>query len=129
MKLFLDDIRVPMNCVGYMYKRIGTKNILYTEDWVIVRNYDEFISMIEAYHREITHISYDHDLAEGHYHESMDRSKEEYEKHLENVKEKTGYDCAKYMKTFYETNNIPFPVMFVHSMNPVGTERIVNLFK
>jgi hypothetical protein len=35
----------------------------------------------------------------------------------------------KYMKWFYDENRIPYPIMFVHSMNPVGTEKIINLFK
>lgn len=128
MKLFLDDIRFPVDCVKYMHKRIGALNPIYLEDWVIARNYHEFITILSSAHPEITHISYDHDLADFHYHESMYQGREEYDKHLETVKEKTGYDCAKWMKEFYELNKIPFPVMFVHSMNPVGTQKIIDLF-
>lgn len=38
-------------------------------------------------------------------------------------------ECAKFMKQYYEEKGWSFPTMFVHSMNPVGTENIINLFK
>lgn len=50
-------------------------------------------------------------------------------KYSEQVSEKTGYHCAKWMKDSYEENKIELPVMFVHSMNPVGTDNIINVFK
>lgn len=129
MKLFLDDIRNPSECVHYMYKRIGARAPIYKGEWYVVRDYDQFVDILTKNASTITHISYDHDLADGHYHTSMDKGKNEYEEHLKTVKEKTGYDCAKYMKVFYDENKIEYPVMYVHSMNPVGTENIINLFK
>lgn len=129
MKVFLDDQRNPSDCGSYMYKRIGALNVLYYEgDWYIVRNYQQFIEAITIFHSVITHISFDHDLADGHYHESMDQGKEAYEQHLKTIKEKTGLDCAKFVKEFYQ-NSPSMPIMFVHSMNPVGTENIINVFK
>lgn len=129
MKLFLDDIRNPSDCASYMYKRIGPLNLTYLEgDWLIVRNYDQFCAAIGKYEKDITVISFDHDLADGHYHESMDKSREEYEEHLKTVKEKTGLDCAKYFKEKFKDRQV-WPMLFVHSMNPVGTENIISLFK
>ncbi len=129
MKLFLDDVRSPQDCAAYMHRRIGALNPIYLEgDWFIVRNFEQFVNAIDNYKRNITHVSFDHDLADGHYHESMN-NKEEYEKHLQTVKEKTGLDCAKYLKNVYEDDHLSLPVMFVHSMNPVGTENIINLWK
>lgn len=129
MKLFLDDVRSPSDCAKYMHIRIGALNPIYLEgDWYIVRNYDQFCTAIDEYKGQISHISFDHDLADGHYHESMD-NKDLYEEHLKTVKEKTGLDCAKYFKNIYEDDHIDkWPVLFVHSMNPVGTENIINLF-
>jgi hypothetical protein len=43
--------------------------------------------------------------------------------------EETGYDCAKWMKTFYESKEKELPEIYVHSMNPVGTQNIINVFK
>ena len=40
----------------------------------------------------------------------------------------TGYECALWMKVFYEERKKDLPTIFVHSMNPVGTEKIKNLF-
>ena len=127
MKLFLDDIRIPSDCTGYMYRRIGTTDYLNTEDWFIVRNYDEFIEAIEFNSDEITHVSFDHALADEHYEPSMYDGT--YNDHYNNFKEKTGYDCAMWMRDYYEIMNKPLPQIIVHSMNPVGTQNIINVFK
>ena len=130
MKIFLDDIRDPKECLGYMHRRIGELNPIYAQgEWYIVRTYDEFVSAINKYHNHITHVSFDHDLADNHYHESMYESQESYDNHLKSVKEKTGFDCAKALKEFYKVKEIELPTMFVHSMNPVGMQKIIDLFK
>lgn len=41
-RLFLDDVRQPVDCAQYMYIRIGNVT-MYHEDWVIVKSYNEFI--------------------------------------------------------------------------------------
>lgn len=133
MKIFLDDIRDPKDCLGYMYKRIGELNPIYNEGgWYIVRNFQQFEEAILKYSSDITHISFDHDLADEHYTPEeywgdYEKSKE-YQESL-NYKEKTGYDCAVWLKDYYKENNLDLPIMFVHSMNPVGTEKIINVFK
>ena len=38
MKVFLDDVRNPKDCVTYMHQRIGDKNPIYLEEWVIAKN-------------------------------------------------------------------------------------------
>lgn len=129
MKIFLDDVRQPYDCAKYMHTRIGALNPIYTEgEWYIVRNYDQFCKAIDRFSEEITHISFDHDLADDHYHVSMYHGKEQYDKHLSKSKEKTGLDCAKYFKEKFKDKQV-WPTLFVHSMNPVGTENIINLFK
>jgi hypothetical protein len=133
MKIFLDDIRDPKECLGYMYRRIGSLNPIYSEGgWYIVRNYDEFIKAINSYYKDITHVSFDHDLADEHYTpeeywNDFEKSKEYQESR--NYVENTGYDCAEWLKKFYKDNNLELPIMFVHSMNPVGTQNIINVFK
>ena len=132
MKIFLDDIRMPKDCLGYMHTRIGALNPIYSEEWEICRNFSEFQFLITTYCKEITHISFDHDLADFHY--SLDI--QDYEDMSEDTKmnlfgsiDKDGYDCAKWMLEFYTILNLPLPTIIVHSMNPVGRERISNLFK
>ena len=130
IKIFLDDVRIPRDCLGYMYKRIGVDNLLYQEDWIIVRNYHEFVKLVDENVDNISHVSFDHDLADEHYHYSMNDSSDEYNKYLmSECQEKTGTDCAKYLKELYKEDNITLPIMYVHSMNPVGTQNIINLFK
>lgn len=119
MKLFLDDVRNPSDCVGYMHTRIGKLNPIYLEgDWYIVKNYTQFVQAILKYAPDISHVSFDHDLADEHY-------SQESQFYIE----KTGYDCAKWMKEHYNNKGWSYPIMFVHSMNPVGTENIIKLFK
>lgn len=121
MKIFLDDIRHPKDCLSYMDKRIGTLNRIYSEKWVIVKNYEQFVNIVSNNIDVITHVSFDHDLADEHYNPDTWEST--------TYLEKTGYDAAKWMKQFYKDMNTDLPTMFVHSMNPIGTKNIINLFK
>ena len=121
MKLFLDDIRYPAHCLLYMEKRVPEFRI-YDEKWEIVRNYKDFCKFIEQNYDKITHISYDHDLATTHY--DPKTWTEGFRYH-----EETGEDCAKFMKKFYAERGIPWPIMYVHSMNPIGSKRIQRVFE
>lgn len=132
MKIFLDDVRHPSDCTTYMQKRIGPLSSIYLDDWHIVRNFGDFQDVVYVFSQDITHISFDHDLADTHYTPEhlwgdYEKSKEWQDAQIHT--EKTGYDCAKWLKEFYAENNIPLPTMFVHSMNPVGADRIIGLFK
>ncbi len=129
MKIFLDDIRNPKDCYEYMKIRIGSNSDIYKdENWIICRNYQEFVDAIDDNYPYIYTISFDHDLADEHYSDLMFKNPNEYNK-LQ-FKEKTGYDCAKYFKDYYENEKEQdYPEIYVHSMNPVGTQNILNLFK
>lgn len=127
--LFLDDVRSPKDCLHYMGARIGDPTI-YNKNWIVVSNYDEFARVVTDHYKEITHVSFDHDLGEDVALEAIERgmSKTQARQKLKkNVK--SGYDCAEFLKMFYKQVNQELPVMFIHSMNPVGTQRIINLFK
>jgi hypothetical protein len=131
IKLFLDDYRTPNNCISYMHTRIGHLNPIYNEDWLVVKNYPEFIQAIDKHKGNISHISFDHDLADGHYHKNMVEGNLNYDSEDFNCDDynKTGYHAAKYFKNLYDKEKLEYPILFVHSMNPVGTENIINLFK
>lgn len=119
--LFLDDVRNPKGTFEY------TKNDHYINDeWSIVRSYNEFVQFITE-NGLPDMISFDHDLADPHYHESMYEGNDVYMKYLETVSEKTGLDCTKWLVNYCMDNNLPFPEKwFVHSMNPVGAKYITS---
>lgn len=129
MKIFLDDVRNPNACVQYMFKLIEKKAYVYLhKDWEIVRDYKEFVDLVEKNIGSIDLISFDHDLASEHYHPSMLKSEEEYNSQYVSFREKTGYDAAIWFKDLYKKHNLKLPEILIHTMNPVGFKNITNLF-
>jgi hypothetical protein len=126
-KLFLDDVRNPEMCTLYRTKHMMLDRSVYsTESWVVVRSYNEFVETIKMkfYAGEWpTLISFDHDLADEHYDPKMYGNDEDYPQVFS---EKTGTDCAKWLFQFCIQNNLDLPEYTVHSMNPIGAERIKN---
>lgn len=123
--LFLDDERLPghvtwVNLPGAVYE--------------VVRNYGEFVEIIET-HGVPRFVSFDHDLADEHYVAGFRDAQLNSTGQLafavaDNLVEvdygveKTGYDCAKWLVDYCADRNLVFPEFAVHSMNPVGAERI-----
>lgn len=121
-KLYLDDRRNPKASYD------KTKNKIYLEDWVVVRNYNEFVAMITSGGiPEI--ISFDHDLAEEHliYFFENGGHKNPPDPLNVNFSEKTGYDCALWLLDLCEAHNMKFPDFLIHSANPIGSSNISNL--
>ena len=120
-KLFLDDYRAPIDCFTYMYKHIGNANHIYLDkDWFIVKNYLEFCKWISTNGLPDI-ISFDHDLADEHYlYDEMDAPCEQYE-------EKTGADALKFLLQICKQNNFKLPIIYIHTMNPVGRENMNNI--
>lgn len=117
--LFLDDIRHPYDCISYM----PSPGIYSKYRWKTVRNYDEFVSFVTENGLPDV-ISFDHDLADEAYSSKMHEGIEEYNKLYATFKEKTGYDCAKWLADYCMDNKIRLPEFHVHSMNPAGGENI-----
>lgn len=111
--IYLDDYRQPIDSFDY------SNNQLYLLNWVIVRNYDEFVKTIEE--KGIPEMmSLDHDLANEHY-----KSQQEYSEY----EEKTGYHCAKWFIDYCIDNKKELPAtILIHSMNPAGSQNIKSLF-
>jgi len=131
MKLFLDDYRSPKDCVGYMQHRIGKDNPIYLEkDWIIVKSYNEFVEYITN-NGIPSLVSFDHDLAHTHYGVELTSTEEwkEYYNENNNFAEKTGYDCAKWLKEYCLEKEIDFPKYFLHTMNPAGLQNIKELLQ
>jgi hypothetical protein len=122
--LFLDDVRNPIHAFSY------TKENMFIElNWEIVRNYNEFTDWIINNGLPLF-ISFDHDLADTHY--TPQHLWDDYEKSKEwqesqNHKEKTGYDCAKWLVEYCMDNELTCPNFYCHSMNPVGKDKINGL--
>lgn len=127
--LFLDDERIPQNVTWvHIYQNV---------EYVIVRDYNSFCDYISK-NGLPTFVTFDHDLADEHYdvmlkdfhyHSSFISNDSNDESNGSIVdfdygKEKTGFDCAKWMVDYCIDNNFTFPEYQVHSMNPVGKERI-----
>jgi hypothetical protein len=127
MMLFLDDVREPNHCLGYMHTRTSLAPLYARGDWTVVRTVDEFKDVVRKNTGKITHVSFDHDLVEEHYSNKMYESMEEYYKAIEGAGA-TGLDAAKWFKIHYQEFDAPLPVIIVHSMNPVGTKAIKNVF-
>lgn len=127
-KLFLDDIRNPVHCISYMHLRIGRKNPIYMgNDWAICRNYISFVNTIESMGLP-EFISFDHDLADEHYTATYDLAlPEEWEEYYkEEKREKTGYDCAKWLVNYCLDNKLEIPEYAVHSDNAIGAQNIIS---
>jgi hypothetical protein len=114
-KLFLDDFRDPRDSFFYKGQPI------YNEDWITVRNYDEFVKVVEELGIPEA-VSFDHDLADVHY----ERTSFNYD---DETQEKTGYHCAKWLIYYCIDNKKELPaIILVHSMNPAGSQNIWSLF-
>ncbi len=125
-KLFLDDIRIPKDAIGLVPSNM---NQLYWEnDWSIVRNYTEFCDYIQS-NGLPEFISFDHDLSDEHYNDLFSNEnwiKDDNDINLkyDEYKEKTGYECAKWLVDWCLENEKQLPNFIVHSANPVGKKNI-----
>lgn len=109
-KLFLDDERLPSHV-----KWVTLPN----GPWVVVRNYDHFVKYIMQ-HGLPSFVTFDHDLGIEHYAQGFSGTTPTYE----NYKEKTGYECVKWLVEYCMNNNLEFPEYQVHSMNSIGGKNI-----
>lgn len=108
-RVYLDDIRTPIE-----------------DDWVICRDYDEFVNKVSDIGLEnIYMISLDHDLGETAIREYFKNVTKNYILNYENIQEKTGYDCAKWLVNQSIDLNIDLPLVLTHSANPIGSANIM----
>ena len=104
MKIYLDDVRTPKD-----------------KDWMVVRNYHEFVNLVQKLGlKNIGTISLDHDLGDSAMTEYHTNVSPNFKLSYENITEKTGYDCAKWLVTYCAERKIKHPPYIVHSLNSVG---------
>lgn len=119
MYLFLDDERFP--------KQVTWLN-LPAQDWKIVRSYDEFVKFIEKNGVPVF-VSFDHDLNDEHYRQSMYNPDRHYNLYYPLFKEKTGFHCAKWLVEYCLDNGHKIPEYLAHTMNPIGKENIISIME
>jgi hypothetical protein len=107
-RIYLDDVRTPIE-----------------QDWVVVRNYDEFISKVnELGFNDIELISLDHDLGDSAMSEWHKNVYHNYTLNYDNITEKTGYDCAKWLVEQWMDGR-PIVDVYTHSANAIGSANIM----
>jgi hypothetical protein len=118
--LFLDDYRQPVDAFKYTMDEDFIQ-----KQWRVVKSYQAFISLIEENFKQDgsfpSLIAFDHDLDDAHYAHTSIHSEIPYDE----MKEKTGYHCAKWLVDFCMDNNLKLPEYKVHSMNPAGKNNII----
>jgi hypothetical protein len=126
INIYLDDVRIPQ-----------TPEV----KWEVVKNYDQFVELVERVgFGGIDLISLDHDLGPESMTEYFTNVSPNYKLDYENISEKTGYECAKYLvNKFYDqyperiemtrnqkkTTEAYFPKVLCHSANPIGSANIM----
>ena len=88
-------------------------------EWTIVRNYDDFVAIILKQGVPAT-VSFDHDLGNTAYQEYFRANGSDKTINYENITERTGYDCAKWLAQYCVDNNIPVPLYYIHTLNHMG---------
>ena len=109
VSIYLDDIRTPDD-----------------ERWIICRNYDEFVNKVDEIGLDnIETISLDHDLGETAIREYFKNVTNNYILDYDNIHEKTGYDCAKWLVEKSIETGVNLPTILTHSANPIGSANIM----
>lgn len=105
IRIFLDDVRTPS-----MSKGIGTA---YDDtNWIITKDYFQFVKLLINNIGNIELISFDHDLA-----------------CVINGTEYTGKDAVDYLINLYTKYDIELPDWYVHTDNTSGRENILSSLK
>ena len=107
-KIYLDDVRTPVD-----------------KDWTVVRSYDEFVNTVMYIGLEnIELISLDHDLGDTAMAEWHRNVYHNYTLDYNNITEKTGMDCAKWLVDQWLEGAHVVEVV-VHSANAIGSANIM----
>lgn len=109
IKLYLDDIRTPLD-----------------KEWEVVRTFEEFVKHIQQVGLEnYDVISLDHDLGDSAIKEYILNGSPNYTLDYDNILEKTGMDCARFLVAESMSTSIPLPQIYVHSANPIGSANMM----
>ena len=120
--LFLDDQRNPEDAY------LDDSHVLLVDksrinDWVIVRNYEAFVSTIEKRGMP-DRVSFDHDLAIEHIRYFIEHTLTTGYIEYENFSIKTGKHCADYLVSKIFEIDYPGPICYIHTANHIGRKEI-----
>ena len=118
-RIFIDDERFPQTALRGGLVAFDTDLYTNDSDWVVVRTYEEFVDEVSK-NGLPDYVSFDHDLADIKYNAG---------KMSFSYREKTGYDCAKWLVDFCYDNGFKLPKCQVHSANTVGKKNIQDYLK
>ncbi len=108
-RIYLDDVRTPIE----------------KDQWVIVRSYEEFVEKVTEIGLEnISLISLDHDLGDTAMAEWHRNVYHHYELDYDNILEKTGMDCTKWLVERW-LNGEPVVDVVIHSANAIGSANMM----
>ena len=106
--IYLDDIRTPID-----------------PEWIVVRNYEEFVNRItEIGLHNIALISLDHDLGPSAMREWYTNVYHNYTLDYNNITEKTGMDCTKWLVEQW-LDGAPVCKVMIHSANAIGASNMM----
>lgn len=110
VKIYLDDVRTPVD-----------------PSWIVVRNYEQFVDTV-TYHglENIELISLDHDLGDTAMQEWHRNVYNNYTLDYNNITEKTGMDCVKWLIEQW-LDGKPYVQVNIHSANAVGSSNMLGL--
>ena len=115
--IYLDDLRTPHT--------LNNEWVDGYPEWTVVRSYDEFVAKITEIGLEnIILISLDHDLGDSAMKEWHTNVYHNYTLDYNNITEKTGMDCAKWLVEQW-LNGAPVCKVMVHSANAVGAANMM----
>ncbi len=107
-KIYLDDVRTPID-----------------KGWTVVRDYDQFVSTIMYIGlKNIELISLDHDLGDTAMSEWRRNVYHNYTLDYNNITEKTGMDCAKWLVEQWMDGE-PIVDIVIHSANAIGSANMM----
>ena len=108
--IYLDDVRTPVD-----------------PKWTVVRSYDEFVAKVTDIGLfNIYLISLDHDLGDSAMKEWHTNVYHNYKLDYNNITEKTGYDCAKWLVEQW-LDGQPVVDVYTHSANAIGSVNIMGI--
>jgi 5-formaminoimidazole-4-carboxamide-1-beta-D-ribofuranosyl 5'-monophosphate synthetase len=108
VRIYLDDVRTPID-----------------KDWIVVRNYEEFVAKVNEIGLEnIELISLDHDLGDSAMKEWLHGVVKNYQINYDNITEKTGIDCTKWLVEQWMDGK-PVVDVVIHSANAVGSANMM----
>ena len=115
IRIYLDDVRTPL-------PNPSTHDV---PEWTVVRSYEEFVDKINEVGLEnIDLISLDHDLGDSAMKEWHTNVYHNFKLDYDNITEKTGMDCTKWLVEKW-LDGAPVCQVMIHSANAIGSANMM----